>query len=96
MTNDLFSLKGPFSQTRKPMLDAVDWYEALSPLERARFLLHRFTKEGYLDFVKAWGKDDARLYQSVEEAEKSLAQGADDALEKASRAVFAIKSKGVP
>jgi hypothetical protein len=96
MTNALFSLKGPFSQTKRPMLDAIAWYEALPPLERARFLLHRFTKEGYLDFVKGWGKDDDRLRQHIEEAGKSLAQGAGDALEKASRAVFAIKSKGVP
>lgn len=96
MTNALFSLKGPFSQTKGTMLDAIDWYEALPPLEKSYFLLQRFTKEGYLDFVKAWGKDDARLYQHIEEAEKSLAQGADDALEKASRVVFAIKSKGVP
>ena len=96
MTNPLFSMKGPFSQTKAAMLDAIDWYQALPPLQRAQFLLHRFTKEGYLDFVKGWGKDDGRLYQGIEEAEKSLAQGTDDALEKASRAVFAIKSKGIP
>jgi hypothetical protein len=96
MTNPLFSIKGPFFQTKEAMLDAIEWYRALPPLQRAQFLLHRFTKEGYLDFVKAWGKDDARLYQEIEEAETSLARGADDALKKASRAIFTIKSKGVP
>jgi hypothetical protein len=96
MTNPLFSMKGPFFQTKGAMLDAMDWYQALPPVQRAEFLLHRFTKEGYLDFVKTWGKDDARLYQEIEEAETSLAREADDALEKAGRAIFTIKSKGVP
>jgi hypothetical protein len=96
MTNPLFSMKGPFSQTKAVMLDAIDWYQARPPLQKAEFLLHRFTKEGYLDFVKGWGKDDARLDQEIEEAQKSLAQGTDDAPEKATRAIFAIKSKGIP
>jgi hypothetical protein len=39
---------------------------------------------------------DARLNAMIEEAQTSLEKHAPDALEKAERAIFEIKSKGIP
>ncbi|MBN2125692.1 MAG: radical SAM protein [Deltaproteobacteria bacterium] len=96
MTNPLFSAKGPLSETRKPMIETIERFLVLSPLERARFLLARFVNDGYLACVEGWGKLDTALRECIEDAAKSLERGAADAVEKAAHAVFAIKSKGIP
>jgi hypothetical protein len=69
---------------------------AFSPLDRSRILLRRYLDGGYLAYVKAWGKYDAHLKQLIEVAKASLAEGSDKAPEQTERAIFAIKSKGVP
>ena len=96
MTNALFSVKGPFTQIKASMLDAIDRFLALSPLESARFLMDRFVNDGYLECVESWGKLDAPLRAHIKEAAESLGRGSRDALEKTARAIFAIKSKGIP
>ena len=96
MTNPLFSVKGRLSRARSAMLAEIERYRALSPLERARFLLARFVHDGYLDCVRSWGKLDTPLSHLIEAAAKSLDRGNRDALEKTRQALFAIKSKGVP
>lgn len=96
MTNPLFTVKGPLSQVRQPLRDGMDWYLALPQLERARTLFGRYVNEGYLEFIKAWGKYDGQLEQVVTDAQKSLTEGQTDAAEKVHRAIFALKSKGVP
>jgi hypothetical protein len=50
----------------------------------------------YLACVKSWGMYDARLNATIEEAQTSLEKNVPDALEKVERAVFEIKSKGIP
>jgi histone acetyltransferase (RNA polymerase elongator complex component) len=96
MTNPVVSIKGPLSLKRKPALDALAVYQALSPNERARFTLDRYLGGGYLQFVDDWGGIDQELEALIEQAAKSIRSGAGDALEKANRAVFFLKSKGIP
>ena len=96
MTNPLFNITGRLSQTKEAMQKRIDRYRALSSLDRAHFLLSKYTEGGYLNCVKAWGKCDSDLEGMIEDAEISISEGFDDAREKTERAIFAIKSKGVP
>jgi len=95
MTN-VFTVKGPLASKREFLLGKIDRYQALPPLERARFLLDRYLYEGYLAFIQYCGKEDARLQALIEEARMSLEEQSDDAPKKVERAIFAIKSKGIP
>ncbi len=96
MTNPLFSVRGSFSRKRESMLDMIDRYLALPPLEKSRFLLHRFVEEGYLACVESWGKCDAGLKNMIKDAIRAVKEESPDAEEKVNRTVFAIRSKGVP
>ncbi len=95
LTN-VFTMKGRFSAKRATWLADIARYKALSPLERARYILHRYLSDGYLDCVKSWGLYDARLQTLIEEAAQSIQARSADAVDKVDRAIFAIKSKGIP
>jgi hypothetical protein len=95
MTN-LFTMKGPFSERKEILLQWIESYQSLSEEDRARFLLSRYLHDGYLDCVKSWGMFDARLNDTIVEAQTSIEKQATDALEKVEQAVFEIKSKGIP
>ena len=58
--------------------------------------LERCTKRGYLDFIGPCGRCDDSLELVIEEVRKSIEQASPDALAKTNRALFAIKSKGIP
>lgn len=96
MTNSLFTAKGKLSETRSSMQKIIHWYQTEPPAEKARFLLNRYLEDGYLGCVKAWGKYDTPLEALIEDAKESIAAGREDALTKTERAIFAIRSKGVP
>jgi len=64
--------------------------------DRARFIFDRYTEGGYLSFVRKWGKYDEGLQAAIADARESLERGDPQCVEKVNRAVFAIKSKGVP
>lgn len=95
MTNVL-TLKGPFSERKETLLQWIESYQSLSKEDRARFLLSRYLYDGYLACVKSWGMYDARLKATIEEAQMSLEKHSPDALEKVERAIFEMKSKGIP
>jgi hypothetical protein len=95
MTN-AFTMKGPFSERKEGLLRWIDEYQSLSREDRARFLLSRYLYDGYLACVKFWGMYDARLNATIEEAGASLEKHSPEALEKVERAIFEIKSKGIP
>jgi len=95
MTN-LFTFKGQLPARRNTFLDAISDYQALSPLERARYLLNRYIRGGYLDFVQSGDCPDPTLQKKIEEAEKSLEEESPEALGKVERVLGAIKSKGIP
>jgi hypothetical protein len=95
MTN-LFTFKGPFPARKKTFLDAISEYQSLAPLERARYLLNRYVRGGYLEFVHSWDRPDPTLQKKIEEAEKSLEGESPEALERVERVLWAIKSKGIP
>jgi radical SAM superfamily enzyme YgiQ (UPF0313 family) len=95
MTNVL-TTKGPFSERKEILLQWIDGYQSLSKEDRARFLLSRYLYDGYLACVKSWGMYDARLNATIEEAQTNLEKHSPDALEKVERAIFEIKSKGIP
>ena len=95
LTN-VFTMKGQLSAKRGAWLADIGRYKALSPRERARYILHRYLSDGYLDCVKSWGLYDARLQTLIREAAQSVQTPSADALEKVDRAVVAIKSKGIP
>jgi histone acetyltransferase (RNA polymerase elongator complex component) len=95
MTN-VFTTKGPFSERKEILLQWIESYQSLSEEDRARFLLSRYLYDGYLTCVKSWGMYNAQLDAMIEEAQTSLEKHVPDALEKVERAVFEIKSKGIP
>jgi hypothetical protein len=95
MTN-LFTWKGPFPERKEILFEWIGSYQASSNEDRARFLLDRYLYDGYLACVKSWGMYDARLKSTIEEAQTSLEKHSPDALEKVQRALFQIKSKGIP
>jgi radical SAM superfamily enzyme YgiQ (UPF0313 family) len=95
MTNVL-TTKGPFSERKETLLQWIESYQSLSEEDRAMFLLSRYLDDGYLACVKSWGMFDARLNATIEEAQTSIEKHAPEALEKVERAVFEIKSKGIP
>ena len=96
MTNTLFNIKGRLSEMRGDILSRIADYKGLSPLERAGFRLKRYLYDGYLAFVEGWGKFDFGLSQLVKEAIEGLEKKSNDAPQKIDRAIFVIKSKGVP
>jgi hypothetical protein len=93
MTNPRFSFQGRLFPHREPLRKRLAWFKALPELERARVLLERCTKGGYLDFISSCGRCDDSLEHALEEARKSIEQASPDALAKTNRALFAIKSK---
>jgi len=95
MTN-VFTMKGPISEKKEGLLQWIDDYQSRSKEDRARFLLSRYIDDGYLACVKSWGMYDAPLHAVIEEAEGSLEKHSPEALEKVERAIFEIKSKGIP
>lgn len=95
LTN-VFTMKGQLSAKRAAWLSDIARCKALTPLQRARYLLYRYLSDGYLDCVKSWGLYDARLQTLIREAAKSVQAGSADAMEKVDVALFAIKSKGIP
>jgi radical SAM superfamily enzyme YgiQ (UPF0313 family) len=96
MTNVLFNVKGRLFPEREKLLAAIARYQAFSPLDRARFRFNRYAHDGYLDYVEGWGRLDPHTRQLVQEAQEGLDKGFPDAVEKAERAIAAIKSKGIP
>jgi hypothetical protein len=96
MTNVLFNLREELSAEKEKILANIASYKALPPIERLRFRLNRCLSDGYLDFVKGWGKFDSQLSRLIEEAKESLEKESPDAEMKTEQAIFAIKSKGIP
>jgi radical SAM superfamily enzyme YgiQ (UPF0313 family) len=95
LTN-VFTVKGRLFEERDSLVNRIRLYQALSPVERARFLLNRYLYGGYLAFVESWGEYDVILQAMIEEAETSLEEGSNDAMQKVERAIFSIKSRGIP
>jgi len=95
MTN-AFTFQGRLPAQKNSFLDALGDYQSLPPLERARYLLNRYVRGGYLNFVQSWDSLDSTLQKKIDEAEKSLEDESPDALEKVERVLGAIKSKGIP
>jgi radical SAM superfamily enzyme YgiQ (UPF0313 family) len=96
MTNTLFSFRGSLSLHRDALIERIAWFKAMPEHERAKVLLQRCTDEGYLNFVSSWRKYDGTIERLVEEAKRSIEQASPDALAKTNKALFAIKSKGIP
>jgi hypothetical protein len=95
MTN-MFTMRGRLPLNREVYLEEIGRFEALSPPEKARFILSRYEHEGYMECVESWGLYDRVLDNLVREAESGIRDGAEDSLERVDRAVFALKSKGIP
>jgi len=95
LTN-VFTLKGKLAAQRETWLERIDRYQAWPPLEKARFLLDRYVYDGYLACVSSWGRYDSPLQDLIQEARKSLEENSNEAMEKVERAIWAIKSKGIP
>jgi len=95
LTN-VFTLRGSLKDQKANWLERIDRYLDLPPREKARFLLHRYLDQGYLDFISFYGKVDETVENLIAEAMASLNGKSPDALEKVERATFAIKSKGIP
>ena len=95
MTN-AFTFRGRLPAPKSAFLDALGDYQRLPPLERARYLLNRYVRGGYLDFLQSWDSLTPILQKKLEEAESSIAEESPDALKKVETALFTLKSKGIP
>ena len=96
MTNPVINLKGPIGAKRSTALKQIGEYQALTPIERARFNLRRYCAGGYLRYVEEWGGLSAELERLIAEAHKGAVAGAPDAPELVEKALFALKSTGIP
>jgi len=95
LTN-VFTLNERLPADRETFLNRIGAYQELPPLERARYLLCRYINEGYLDCVRSWDLYDSSLHSLIFSAARGVEEEAGDALVLVGRAVFAIKSKGIP
>lgn len=95
LTN-VFTLSGRLSADREAFLNHIGAYQELSSLERARYLLCRYINEGYVECVRSWGLYDNSLHCLVLDAVSAVEEEVGDALRRVERAVFTIKSKGIP
>lgn len=91
-----FTLSGRLPADRQAFLNRVAAYQELPPVERARYLLCRYINEGYVDCVRAWGSYDSSLHSLILDAVRGVEEEAGDALDLADRAIFSIKTKGIP
>ncbi len=96
MTNPLFNLKGRFYALKSEMIEKIDRYLAMPPLEKARFLLNKYADGGYVKVLESRGSYDPEVHRLIADARKSIDRADHDAVQQAARAVFSIKSKGVP
>lgn len=96
MTNPLFTVKGRLFEMKELILDLIKDYQTLSSAQRAKVLLEQYTDRGYLEAVRGWGKYDSELESLVEEARRAIDEDSPEAIKITDRAVFALKSKGVP
>ncbi len=95
MTN-AFTFRGKLPDRKSAFLDTLGDYQSLPPLERAGYLLNRYVRGGYLDFLESWDCLGPTLQKKIEEAENSIVEKAPDALKKVETALFTLKSKGIP
>jgi len=96
MTNLLFNIRDNLKDKKNELISLIDKYLNLSPLDRARFRLNRYLSGGYVNYLKAVRKYSATVAGLIDDAQKAIRRGSQDATEKVDRAIFAIKSKGVP
>jgi hypothetical protein len=96
MTNVLFNIREKLSARKEELLTKIAHYKAMSPIDRLRFRFNRYLYDGYLDFIKEWGKFDSQLLQLIRETAASLEKESPDAEAKTEQAIFAIKAKGIP
>jgi histone acetyltransferase (RNA polymerase elongator complex component) len=96
MTNPVINLKGPIGAKRRTALKQIGEYRALTPIERARFNLERYCRGGYIRYVEEWGGLNAELERLIDEAHKGVKAGAPNALDLVEKALFALKSMGIP
>jgi len=95
LTNAL-TLSGQLCADRGRFLKQIEAYQELPLLERARYLLCRYMHEGYVECVRSWGLYDQHLNALLFDAVRGIEEEAGDAMERVERAVFTIKSKGIP
>ncbi|MEQ8253835.1 MAG: radical SAM protein [Smithellaceae bacterium] len=96
MTNPVISLQGPIGMKRKSALKQLDKYQALTPNERARFNLQRYCEGGYIRYAEECGYLNDELERLIEEAHTGVAADAPDVPDLVGKALFALKSTGIP
>ncbi len=92
MTNVLFNIRGKLSLLKKPMLDAISQYKSFSKFERLSFRLRKYLYDGYLNYIEV----DPDLLSLIEDAKKAISSKREDAESIVEKAIFEIKSRGIP
>lgn len=92
MTNVLFNIRGKLSTLKDLMLDVIAEYKSASLFERLSFRLNKYLYQGYLNYIEV----DPELKRLIRDAQKALVDRTEDAKEKVEKAIFAIKSRGIP
>lgn len=95
LTN-VFTMQGRLFVNREEYLKLINMYQALSPMEKAYYLLSRYMYAGYLECVRSRGLYDSSLHSLILDAVSGLGEHAEDCVERVDRAIFAIKSKCIP
>jgi len=96
LTNVLFNVKDRLSRIKNELLQKIMWYKSLPPHRRLSWELNRYLYNGYIDYLKSTGRYDLELENIIEEAKKALVNRGEDMEEKVKRAIFEIKSRGIP
>ncbi|NTW77913.1 MAG: radical SAM protein [Syntrophaceae bacterium] len=96
MTNPVISLQGPIGVKRKSALKQLDAYQALTPNRRARFNLQRYCEGGYIRYAEDCGYLSEELERLIDEAYSGIEEDAPDAPDLVEKALFALKSTGIP
>jgi radical SAM superfamily enzyme YgiQ (UPF0313 family) len=91
-----FTASGQLCADRERFLKQIETYQALPLLGRARYLICRYMNEGYVECVRSWELYDRHLNAHLHDAVRGIEEEAGDAMERVDRAIFLLKSKGIP
>lgn len=96
MTNPVISLQGPIGVKRKSALKQLEAYRALTPNQRARFNLQRYCEGGYIRYAEDCGFLNEKIERLIDEACTGIEADASEAPDLVEKALFALKSIGIP
>lgn len=96
MTNPVISMRGPLRIKKQQALAQLQDYLALTPRRRALFNFRHYCRGGYVQYAEEREKLNAEMERLIDDAYNAVAEDAPNALDLVEKAVFALKSTGIP